>query len=235
MRTSLARIVETLSRARRAPAALDGFVDVVLQKFENCRAGLDDGALAPSHGDAFFRPLYDAERDHLKDAIRLEQPHLGDAGRDAMFTQIDDLVRSVTLPSYVRIAVRFTARERNGFYLLREPLHGLERAGWALAGTIVGGFVVWAPFIPLWSKEWVLPFFLAGLVFPELRRWWEIRRYERELNRIVARTDAEIRRLDFGYLLRDETRAVTPSPAEKQVEAGSHRRAAPALEKDSQA
>ncbi len=235
MRTSLARVVETLSRARRGPAALDGFVDGVLQKFENCRAGLDDGALARGDGDAFFRPLYDAERDHLKDAIRLEQPHLGEAGRDAMFAQIDGLVRGVTLPSYVRIALRFTARERNGFYLLREPLHGLERAGWALAGAIVGGFVVWAPFIPLWSKEWVLPFFLAGLVLPELRRWWEIRRYERELNRIVTQTDAEIQRLDLGYLLRDAAPAPPPSPAEKQAAGGSHRHATPALKKDSQA
>jgi hypothetical protein len=231
MRTPLARVVEALSRARYGPAALDGFVDGVLQKFENCRAGLDDDALARSDGDSFFRPLYEAERERLKDAIRLEQPHLGEAGRDAMFAQVDELVRSVTLPAYQRIAVRFTARERNGFYLLREPLHGLERAGWAVAGTLVGGFIVWAPFIPLWSKEWVLPFFLAGLVFPELRRWWEIRRYERELNRLVARTDAEIRRLDLGFLLRDDSPA-TPVTVNEQAGGGSHPRA-PAL-KDTQ-
>jgi len=232
MRTSLARVVEALSRARRGAAALDGFVDGVLQKFENCRAGLDDGVLARSDADAFFRPLYEAERDRLKDAIRLEQPHLDEAGRTAMFAQVDDLVGTVTLPGYVRMALRFTARERNGFYLLREPLHGLERAGWAAAGAIAGAFVVWAPFIPVWSKEWVLPFFLAGLVFPDLRRWWEIRRYEAELNRLVVRTEAEIRRIDLGYLLREDAPGTALPAAE--AAAGSVPRASPATEKDPQ-
>jgi hypothetical protein len=227
MRNSLARLVEALASARRGPSVLDGFVDGVLQKFENCRAWLDDAALVRRDGDSFFRPLYEAERDRLKDAIRLEQQHLGETGRDAMFAQVDELLRSVAIPAYERIAVRFTVRERNGFYLLREPLHGVERVGWAMAGIAVGVFVVWAPFIPLWSKEWVLPFFLAGLVFPELRRWWEIRRYERELNRLVARTDAEIGRLDLSFLLREGAKE-TALAVREQPGAVPHPRAVPA-------
>ncbi len=204
MRASVLRVIGALSRDGRVPPALDGFVDSVLQKFENCRAGLDDAAISRGDADAFFESLYEPERDRLRDAIRLEQPHLDDAGRDAMFAQVDELVRRVTIPAYVRLAVPFTARERNGFYLLRDPLHGFERAAWAVCGAIVGGLVVWAPFIPLWSKEWVLQFFAAGLVFPELRRWLELRRYERELNRLVARADSEIGRVDVRYLLAND-------------------------------
>jgi hypothetical protein len=204
MALSLPRGLEALSRAHRAPAALDGFVDALLQKFENCRAGLADAALAGGGADAYFRSLHESERERLRDAIRLEQPHLDEVAREAMFAQVERLVSGVLIPAYVRVAGRFTARERNGFYLAPEGLHGAERAGWAVAGVVAGALVVQAPFIPLWSKEWVFPFFVAGLVFPELRRWIEIRRYERELNRLVARTDAEIRRIDLGYLLRDD-------------------------------
>ena len=64
----------------------------------------------------------------------------------------------------------------------------------------IGLFVVWAPFIPLWSKEWVLPFTVGGLVFPELRRWLSMRQYEGELNQLVGRADREIARVDLAYL-----------------------------------
>ena len=76
----------------------------------------------------------------------------------------------VLVPAYVRLAARYTLGERNDFYHSEPRLHGLERVAFASAGTLVGVFAVWAPFIPIWSKEWVLPFFVAGLLLPELRR-----------------------------------------------------------------
>ena len=109
-------------------------------------------------------------------------------------------MRKVVVPGWVRLASRFTSRERNGFYGLAEPLHGVERALWAVLGMGIGLFVVWAPFIPLWSKEWVLPFTVGGLVFPELRRWLSLRQYEGELNQLVGRADREIARVDLAYL-----------------------------------
>src|SRR5262249_17980262 len=56
------------------------------------------------------------------------------------------------------------------------------------------------PFIPLWEKEWVIPFALAGLLFPNIRRFLSLRRYQSELNALVARTDDEIWRMDLAYL-----------------------------------
>jgi hypothetical protein len=186
-----------------AGPALEGFVDALLQKFENCRAGLGDEVIAAGDAEAFFVALYEPEREGLAEIIRRQQPQLDEAGAQTMIAQVEELLRTVAIPGYLRLAIPFTQRERNGFYLVRDPLHGAERAGWAVAGTLLGAFVVWAPFIPLWSKEWVLPFFLGGLVFPELRRWWELRRYEAELNRLVARSDAEIGRVEMTYLMRD--------------------------------
>jgi hypothetical protein len=109
------------------------------------------------------------------------------------------------IPAYAQEAFRFINRERNDFYMTREGLHGLERAGWCVAGIVVGSFVVWAPFIPLWSKEWILPFALGGLFFPDLRRYWSNRRYEEKLNTIVDRTEDELARIDMAYLLSSET------------------------------
>jgi hypothetical protein len=111
----------------------------------------------------------------------------------------------VVVPAYVRVAARFTPRERNDFFLAPEPLHGLERLGFTVAGMAIGAFAVWAPFIPLWEKEWVLLFALAGLVFPGIRRFLSLRRYQAELNALVTRTDNEIWRMDLAYLTDDMT------------------------------
>ena len=211
------------------PPVLDNFLDGLLQKFENCRDGLTDAAIAERTADDYFARLYEAERDRLRDIVRLENSHLPEEARERTFTEVDRLVREVVLPAYVRLAVPFTVRERNGFYLLPERLNLVERVGFAIAGTLVGMFVVWAPFIPLWSKEWVLPFFLGGLIFPELRRWWELRSYERKLNRALRHADAEVQRVDVGTMLsapeRGEAAGAATSP-EQQGRSRAARRAA---------
>jgi hypothetical protein len=86
-------------------------------------------------------------------------------------------------------------------------MHALERALLCAAGIAVGAFVVWAPFIPLWEKWWVLPFALAGLFVPELRRVFALRGYESRVNELVARADREIARLDAAYLTSPEALA----------------------------
>lgn len=216
------RIFRSADEARPPPlpAALDGFLDALVQKFENCRPGLGED---PATGaEAFFLALYEPERDRLRDVIRLEQAHLPESAHAEMFSQVDRLIRDVIVPAYLRVAVRFTGRERNAFYLAPEGLHGVERIGWAVAGMALGALVIWAPFIPLWSKEWVLPFFLGGLVFPDLRRWWELRRYERDLNELVARGDEEVRRIDVSYVMREPEAAVPAQAAARTIAEGNH-------------
>lgn len=216
-------------RARGVPrsaGALGGFVDSLLQKFENCRPGLGDDRSGPEGEapEAFFGRLYEEEVPRLKDQIRIEEPQLLSEERAAVFAKVDGMIRSVVLPAYVRLSSRFTVRERNGFYLAPEPLHGLERFGWALAGAALGALVVWAPFIPLWSKEWVLPFLLGGLLLPDLRRLLAVRHYERELNRLVANVDDEISRLNVRLLL--EARAPAGEEPSAPVEDRAPRRTA---------
>ncbi len=196
-----------LARRRLAgPRVLDGFVDSVVQSFENCRPGLPDEAGTPAAAP-FFAELYERENPRLLEAIRTEEPHLSPEARAEYARAVDALARKVLLPAYTRLASRYTAAERNGFYLSPEPLHPLERALLCAAGIAVGAFVVWAPFIPLWEKGWVLPFAVAGLFVPEIRRWIAVRRYERDLNALVAAADSEIARLDTAYLTSPEALA----------------------------
>jgi hypothetical protein len=179
---------------------LDGFVDSLLQTFENCRLGLSESTIAAGGAEAFFVDLYEKEVPRLRDQIRRSQTHLSEAERDDLFRRVDERVRKVVLPGYSRLTSSFTTRERNDFYLTPESLHGAERLGWGMAGMLLGGFVVAAPFIPIWSKEWVLVFAAGGLLFPNIRRVFALRRYEAELNQLVTRTDDEIWRMDLALI-----------------------------------
>lgn len=185
---------------------LGGLVDSLLQTFENCRVGLSDETL---HGGEkvvhdFFLELYEKESGHLAETVRLFETGLPASAQEEILARVDELARRVVLPAYARLATRFTERERNDFYLLPEPLHGLERFAWGVAGMGLGGFVVWAPFIPLWEKEWVLPFVVGGLLFPNIRSYFALRRYQSELNGIVAHADDEIRRAELAQLTSED-------------------------------
>jgi hypothetical protein len=181
---------------------LGGFIDSLLQGFENCRLGLSDETLRSGEDvvRAFFLELYEKEAARLEETVRLFETGLPEGVQGDIFAKVDDLVRRVVLPAYARLARRFTIRERNDFYLVPESLHGLERFVWGLGGMVLGGFVIWAPFIPIWQKEWVLVFVIGGLFFPDVRRYLALRRYQSELNAIVAHADDEIRRTEIAHL-----------------------------------
>jgi hypothetical protein len=189
--------------SRLAPArghpTLDGFLVSLLQTFENSRPGLTTEMLATGGVEAFFRDLYDKEVRLLREKIA-GLAHLSKDEQGELFQRVDERIRRVVVPAYARLASSFTPRERNDFYLTREDLHGLERVAWGVLGVALGTFAVWAPFIPLWSKEWVLVFAAGGFVLPSLRRYFALRRYRGELEDLVARTDDEIWRLDLGFM-----------------------------------
>lgn len=216
---TLDRILRLLSPSRpRAGRVLDGFVDSLLQTFENCRAGLSDETLRAGNDavEAYFAELYEKEKPRLAETVATQAIHLSDPARARLLDKVETLIRKVVIPAYARLTTRFSIRERNDFYLLPESLHGAERLLWGAAGLGLGGFVVWAPFIPLWSKEWVLVFAVGGLVFPNLRRVLSLRRYATDLNGVVARADDEIWRMDMALLTSGATLGV---PAETSVAA----------------
>lgn len=204
MNATFGRILALLARGDHpAPPAFDGFLDSLLQKFENCRPGLPDD-VAAAGGEAaahFFADLYEAERTRLKDLVRQSEPLLMPGAHEELFRKVDELIRNVVIPAYLRVALPFTARERNDFYLAPGPFHWAERLAWGVAGIALGAFIVEAPFIPIWSKEIIFPMMVGGLLLPNLRRFLSMRRFEREINGLVGRGDREISRIDTAYLM----------------------------------
>jgi hypothetical protein len=202
--------------ARLSP--FGAFIDRLLQTFEDCRPGLSDGAVAQGERavEAYFVEVYDRERPRLLEQVRENSAHLSLPAVEALYRELDRLIRAVVIPAYVRLAARMTPRERNDFYLAKEPFHGLERVAWGIAGMALGLLAIGAPFIPLWSKEWVVPFMAVGLVFPNLRSYLALRRFERELNELAARADRETSRIDVAYLMRPEPASEPPLPAAEE-------------------
>ncbi|HEX6737284.1 MAG TPA: hypothetical protein VF310_03320 [Vicinamibacteria bacterium] len=210
------RLLRLGGAAAQGESRAGGFVDSLLQSFENRRAGLPDEAARPGSAAAlrFFANVYETEAPRVSQALQLPEGSLPEPARAALGEQADTLIREVVIPAYARLAAPFTGRERNGFYLVREPWHNLERLAWAVGGMLLGAFVVWAPFIPVWEKEWVLPFTLAGLFFPNLRRLLALKRYQNELNRLVTRAGDEIWRLELACLTGG---ALEPASAEGEA------------------
>jgi hypothetical protein len=211
-------VTERLRRLLGSPAApertLGGFFDGLLQTFENCRAGLSDAQVRAGGGEVerFLVALYEQEAPRLHDAVALHGAHLRREARLRLQQEVDQRVRTVLIPAYARLAAPLTMRERNDFYLAPPGLHGLERLATTVAGMLLGAFMVWAPFIPIWSKELILVTGVGGLVFPELRRLLALRRYQGELNKLVARTDADMARLELAMLTGEVAHRVAGDP-----------------------
>lgn len=207
----MGRLARLFSKPVVRNSTLEGFVDSLLQSFENSRPGLTGEMLEHGEADveAFFRELYEKELPALREKVA-QLGHLSAEEREQLYQRVDQRIRKVVLPAYARLARGFTPRERNDFYLAPEAVHGVERLGWAVAGVVLGALVVEAPFIPLWSKEWVLVFGIGGFVFPTIRRYFALRRYQHQVNDIVNRTDDEIWRLDLGYLTAAWERGALP-------------------------
>lgn len=213
---SLGRLLGQAFDAPRSRSMLDGFVDSLVQSFENCRPGLSDEEAASGGPlvESYFVRTYEQERPRLEDAVRRHAAHLPPGQREPYLARVDDLVRRVVIPAYSRLSAPFTVRERNDFYQSEPRLHGLERLGFAAAGMALGAFVVAAPFIPIWSKEWVAVFMVGGLVFPDLRRVFVLRRYQKQVNALVARIDDEIWRMDLDLITRDPVDDGDAEPAD---------------------
>ena len=194
----MSRLARLFGTPDRGHSTLDGFLVSLLRTFENSRPGLTTEMLATGGVEAFFCDLYEKEVRLLRERIG-GLTHLSRDEQEELFQRVDERIRKVVVPAYARLASSFTPRERNDFYLTREALHGVERVAWSALGIALGAFVVWAPFVPLWSKEWVLVFAVGGFVLPSLRRYFAFRRYQGELEDLVARTDDEIWRLDLGF------------------------------------
>lgn len=181
----------------RAESELGSLARDLLADLERLRPGLPDTGSADELLEA-LRPraavrLEELYRDHF--AAAEEALSGGDAkadtdtGRLALYRrEIDQLL----LPRYAVLAQRQNRSERAP----ATPMRGADlfnRAAYALIFLLIGLFVVWAPFIPIWDK-WI-PFVLGGLAatfapaLPDLHRRLLLRRHQIQVLTLVIDLD----------------------------------------------
>jgi hypothetical protein len=100
------------------------------------------------------------------------------------------------------LAKPYSAHEARDFGLWRggDPIARLTVMFFAL---VIGGFMVWAPFIPIWEKWFPFALALGSWWLPDAQVAWHKRRYARALGGI-ARRMAEIQPQLEGMVSTDE-------------------------------
>ncbi len=101
------------------------------------------------------------------------------------FAALEKEIVDVVPMEWQRVAGPYTRLEQTGFGSWRGG-DLTARLTYVLAGLVLGGLIVWLPFVPIWEK-W-FPFALSGAAFffPDATRLWHRRRYARQLGAIIA-------------------------------------------------
>lgn len=153
---------------------------VVLEHLERRRAALVDG------------PDEEAAA-RVEAAVSEALVPVGEAYREAelpapYLAALTNELRASLPRAWLRIARRYTALEARDFGVWRggDPV---ARLTYVFVGLVLGGLILWAPFIPIWEK-W-FPFVLAagGWWVPDLQTRFHKRRYARALGGLVAQLE----------------------------------------------
>jgi hypothetical protein len=179
-------------------------VYVVLEELEHRRRSLERDELE-------FR-LKEAAKAKLKQ-IKKAFDEFG--GAQAYWTALDKEVMETMLPQYIDAAEEMNELERTNFGVWRRG-DPLARFVFALAGLAIGGIIIELPFIPIFEVMFAFALGIAGLAYPEIKRFTHERRHFKTLNRLVNDSAGYQRNSKLHYMTTDEIResfTLTP-PAE---------------------
>jgi len=101
------------------------------------------------------------------------------------FAALAQEILDVVPVEWQRAAGPFTRLEQSGFGSWRGG-DLTARLVYVFAGLMLGGFMLWAPFIPIWEKWFPFALSVAAFFLPDATRIWHRRRYARQLGAIVA-------------------------------------------------
>lgn len=110
------------------------------------------------------------------------------AGTPAYWKELEHEVLETAIPKYVPAAIEQTRLERGHYDLWREGDLG-SRVLWGLLGLIVGGLIVWVPFIPIFWKPFAFICAAGGFLYPELKKTAFDFRHSRLLNHLIKRAE----------------------------------------------
>jgi hypothetical protein len=143
------------------------------------------------------RPGFPLERSGFEKAAR-ERLHLrlsdlraqyASIGSDADFERVQRELDDLLLRRYLTFARGQNEREREGAPSI------LKRLWYSFVGLAVGGFLVWAPFIPVYEKWLPFAFMLLAPALPDLQIWWSRRQHDKRLGVLQGDLDAAGRAL----------------------------------------
>jgi hypothetical protein len=116
-----------------------------------------------------------AARERLQLRLADLRAQFASLGSDADFDRVRRELDDVLLRRYVTFALPQSERDRVGGPSV------LERLAWAVGGLVLGGFLVWAPFVPIWEKWLPFALMLLGPFLPDWQRSWRLRQHGRRL------------------------------------------------------
>lgn len=149
----------------------------VLQECEHRRRGL-----LPNEAEA---RLKEAARRKL-DEIRVSYEESG--GAPSYWNELEREVIETTLPQYIPAAIEQTRLEKTSYDVWRQG-DPLARTFFAFIGLLLGSFIWWAPFIPIWEKSLAVILAGVGFAYPELKQMVLDFRHSRFLNRLIVQAD----------------------------------------------
>ena len=149
----------------------------VLQECEHVRR-----ALLPNEAQG---RLTEAARRKLAE---IHESYLENGGTPAYWEELEREVLETSLPAYIPDAVEQTRLEKSGYDVWRRG-DAAARALFALAGLILGGLIIAAPFIPIWEDAFAFVLAVAGLLYPEVKQLVADFRHSRLLNRMIAEAE----------------------------------------------
>jgi hypothetical protein len=116
-------------------------------------------------------------------------------GADADYTRVVRELEEVLLRRYVVFAHAQSERDSRGGGAWRGG-DVVSRVVLSLVGLVVGGLLLWAPFIPIWEKWLPFALMLLAPTLPDLQKHWfsrQHRRRLRELDRDMAEAARALR------------------------------------------
>ena len=149
----------------------------VLQECEHRRR-----ALLPGEAEARLRETARGKLEEIRESYEES------GGTPAYWQALEREVLETALPQYLPAAVEQTRLEKTRYDLWRQG-DTLARVVFALAGLILGGLIVAAPFIPIWEDAFAFILAVMGLLYPEVKQLVGDLRHSRFLNRLIVHAE----------------------------------------------
>ncbi|HKH49492.1 MAG TPA: hypothetical protein VKM72_32920 [Thermoanaerobaculia bacterium] len=149
----------------------------VLQECEHVRRGL-----LPNEAQG---RLMEAARRRLAE---IRESYVENGGTPSYWEELEREVLETSLPAYIPEAIEQTRLEKSGYDVWRRG-DATARVLFALAGLVLGGLIIKAPFIPIWEDAFAFILAVGGLLYPEVKQLVADFRHSRLLNRTIAEAE----------------------------------------------